>query len=407
MKISRDMRQWRSLPAGLGIMFGTVDRYILLEVLKVFIAILGAFLLIALSMLFLRTLEEVSVGALGNELIMRFVGLRVVREISSLIPPIFFVAILIALGRMARDSELIALGACGLGPGRIYRSLLYLALPVALVTVWFSFVLRPMAVTELQKILHQRKNQAHQIKAVKQGRFYQQGKGLVTVYVGKIEDKQHLRNIFVHDRRGDRSRLVISHTGLRRVDAVSGDQFVTLVNGRYYDGIPGQPDYSIGAFERYNLRLDPVVLEHFRSGKRAGLRTAVLVGSDDLRDRAELLYRIGNPLAIFTLMLLTIPLVARSPRQRAEGRMLLAFLIYFGFFNLQRLAANWFETGATPSWLGSLWYQALMLVLVLAILAPESRWSRQWMRRLPRTDLGETLKNCRDASLRGPIRKPR
>ncbi|MCB2264184.1 MAG: LPS export ABC transporter permease LptF [Candidatus Thiosymbion ectosymbiont of Robbea hypermnestra] len=369
-------------------MFGIVDRYILLEVLKVFTAVLGTFLLVVLSMLFLRTLEEVNLGALGSDLVMRFVGLQLVRETSSLIPPAFFISVLIALGRMSRDSELIALSACGLGAGRIYRALLYLVLPVALLTAWFSFSLRPLAIFETQKILHRREGQIHQIGGIKQGRFYQHEQGLVTVYVEKIEGKERLRNVFIHDRRGDRSRLVISKTGVRRIDEASGDPFVTLLKGHRYNGVPGQPDYAIGTFERYSLRLEPTKSGHFRSWKRAAFRTAELIGSPDPRDRAELQYRIGNPLAIVTLTLLTVPLTTKSPRRRAGGRMFLAFLTYFSFFNLQRLAENWFATGVTPGWLGSLWYQALVLVLVLAILLPEGYQLRRLIRRSPRAAPG-------------------
>jgi lipopolysaccharide export system permease protein len=361
-------------------MLGIIDRYILLEVLKVFAAILGTLLLIVVSMLLLRTLEEVNVGALGSDLVMRFMGLQIVRDVSSLIPPAFFISVLVALGRMSRDSELIALSACGLGAGRMYRSLLYLALPVALLTAWFSFYLRPLAVSEIQKILHQRKDQVHQITGIKQGRFYQHEDGQITVYVEKIEDKKRLRNIFIHDRRGDQMRLVVSDTGVRRVDEESGEQFISLYNGRRYDGAPGQPDYSIGTFERYNLRLEPQDLELFKSGKRATFQTSELIASDDPEDQAELQYRIGSPLAIFTLALLAIPLTAKSPRQRAFGRMFLAFVAYFSFFNLQRLAAHWFQNGITPSWMGSLWYQAFVLLLVFAILLPETRWLRRLKR---------------------------
>jgi len=362
-------------------MFGIIDRYIMLEVLKVFTAILGTLLLIVVSMLLLRTLEEVNVGAIGSDLVMRFMGLQVVRDISSLLPPAFFISVLVSLGRMSRDSELIALSACGLGPARIYRSLLYFALPVALIAAWFSFQLRPLAVGEIQKILVQRKDQVHQITGIKQGRFYQHDDGQITVYVEKIEDKKRLRNIFIQDRRGEQIRTVVSDTGVRRIDEATGDRFVTLLNGRRYDGVPGKPDYSIGTFERYNLRIEQRELEFFKTGKRATFPTADLIGSDDPKDQAELQYRIGSPLAIFTLTLLAIPLTAKSPRQRATGRMFLAFLTYFSFFNLQRLAASWFETGATPSWIGSLWYQALVLILVFAILLPESRWARLLMRR--------------------------
>jgi lipopolysaccharide export system permease protein len=76
-----------------------------------------------------------------------------------------------------------------------------------------------------------------------------------------------------------------------------------------------------------------------------------------------------------------IPLTAKSPRQRSTGRLFLAFLTYFSFFNLQRLAANWFETGVTPSWIGSLWYQAFVLGLVFLVLLPEGWWLKRLRRR--------------------------
>ncbi len=363
-------------------MLGIVDRYILLEVLKVFSAIFGTLMLIVFSMLFLRTLEEVNIGALGTDLVIRFMGLQITRDVSNLIPPAFFISVLVALGRMARDSELIALSACGLGPARMYRSLLFFAIPVALATGFISFYVKPQAVAEIQKILHQRKDQVSQITGIKQGRFYQHQQGQTTVYVEAIEDKKRLRNIFIHDRDEDQIRLVVSETGERRVDEASGDQFVTLYNGRRYDGVPGSPEYSIGTFERYNLRIEPKELKHFKTGKHAALPTVELIGSDDLQDTGELLDRISGPLAIFTLTLLAIPLTEKSPRQRAFGRTFLAFLTYFSFFNLHRVATNWYETGVTPSWLGSLWYQALILVLVFAILLPEAHWLKRLKRSL-------------------------
>jgi len=364
-------------------MLRIIDRYILLEVLKVFTAILAMFLLVVLSMLFLRTLEKINLGALGSDLIWRFLGLQIGRALSSLMSPAFFVSVLVVLGRMSRDSELIALSTCGLGPDRIYRSLFYLGLPVALLTAWFSFVVRPTVVSEIMKIRHQRNDQVQQISGIKEGRFYQHEQGLVTLYVEKIKDGKRLHNIFIHDRRRDRIKMVVSETGLHQANMASGHHMVTLTNGYHYDGIPGQPDYSIGVFERYDLRIEPMDLKHFRTGKRASFPTAVLLGSEDVRDQVELQRRIDGPLAILTLTLLTIPLTAKSPRQRASGRMFLAFLTYFCFFNLQRLAENWFEIGVTPKWLGSLWYQPLMLVLVLAILLPESRWLQRLKRRSP------------------------
>jgi len=367
-------------------MLGVTDRYILSEVSKVFFAVLGTILLIVLSMFFLRTLEEVNAGALSTDIVLRFIGLQVARDASSLLPPVFFIAVLLALGRMARDSELIAFAACGLGPLQTYRSLLYVAVPVALVTAWFSFYLRPLVMEDIQQIRAQQKDQTYQIAGLKAGRFYQQDDGQITVYVESIQERGRLRNIFLHDRRDGQMKLVVSTEGFLRQDQESGEQFVTLLDGRRYDGIPGRPDYALGDFERYNLRIEPRKLEDYRSQKRATFSTADLVGSDDLEDLAELQFRSAGPLAVITLTILAVPLTAKSPRQRGTWRMFMAFLTYFSFFNLQRVATNWYETGTTPSWLGSLWYQAFILALVVLVLIPESRWLKRLRRLVSRRD---------------------
>lgn len=362
-------------------MLGVIDRYFLLEVFKVFFAVLGTVMLIVISMLFLRTLEEVNAGALGSDIVLRFLGFQIVRDVSSILPPVFFIAVLVALGRMARDSELIAFNACGLGPVQTYRSLLYAAIPIAIIAAWFSFYLRPLVVGEIQDLRARQKDQVYQISGLKAGRFYQQEGGEITVYVDEIQDSGRLRNIFIHDRRDAEMKLVFSNQGLLRHDQLSGDQFVTLLDGRRYDGTPGRADYAIGEFERYNLRIEPRELEDYPNFKRSTFNTMDLVGSDDLKDKAELQYRFSSPLAIIVLTILSIPLTTKSPRQRGTWRMFVAFLTYISFFNLQRLATNWYETGTTPAWLGSLWYQALILVLVLTILLPESRWLKRLKRR--------------------------
>lgn len=363
------------------IMPGIIDRYILVEIFKVFSAVLITVVLVSASMLLLRTLEEVNTGALGTDMVLHFLALQVLRNIPSLLPPVFFIAVLAALGRMARDSELIALGACGLGPGRIYRALLYAAVPVTIVTAWVSFDLRPAVMGEIYRINAGQAERANRIAGLRAGRFYQEAEGRVTIYVGKIDDDGSLHNIFIHDRRPGEMKLVVSDHGLFRRDEESGEQFVTLLEGRRYDGVPGEGNYTIGEFDRYNWRIEPRKLDDFRSQKRSVFTTAELLRANDLLDRAELQFRLSGPIAILTLTILTVPLTTTSPRQRGTWRMFLAFLTYFSLFNLQRVAAHWYETGVTPAWIGSLWYQALILVLVFVLLLPDSRWLRSLMRR--------------------------
>ena len=364
-------------------MLPIVDRYILSEVAKTLLAILITLMLIVASMLFLRTLEEVNLGALNADLVLRFLGLQLVRDTATLLPPSFFIAALGALSRLARDSELVALNACGIGPRRLYRALVLLALPVALVTGGFALVLQPWAAAGIAEIRLQQKDQATQVAGLQAGRFYTEEGGKVVVYVGAIAKGKGLERVFVLDRQGDKTRIVVSDRGRHQVEDRTGDHLITLIDGHRFDGNAGEGNYLIARFREYQLRVAGQGPEPQVTKKSTTPSLALLRSADPLA-RAELEHRIAAPLAIFTLLLIAVPLVAISPRQKTSGRLLLAFLAYFTFFNLQQLAETWLGNGTTPRWLTSFWYQALVLVLVYLVMLPETRWYKLLRERLGR-----------------------
>lgn len=360
-----------------------VDRYVIREVAKAFAAIVVVLLAIVVSLMFLRTLEEVNLGGLGVDLVFLYLRLQLLRDASSLLPPAFFLAILVTLNRLARDSELIAMNACGIGPPRIYRTLILLAIPVALLTGWFALFLQPEAAAGIQEIRLRQKEQATQLAGLQPGRFYVEEQGGIVVYIGAIDQRQALGDIFILDRRGDESRLVISKGGQHRIDEATGDHLVTLNSGQRFDGQPGSGAFLVGDFAEYRIRIRESGAPPRKLSKRATTPSLELLNASDIADRVELEHRIAAPLAIFTLAVLAIPLVEISPRQKTSGRLLLAFLAYFSFFNLQRLAETWLESGVTPPWMGSLWYQFAILGAVYLTLASASLWAGRIRQRLP------------------------
>ncbi|WP_296806167.1 LPS export ABC transporter permease LptF [Thiocapsa sp.] len=373
-------------------MLGIVDRYLLLEAAKVFSAIVAILVLVVASMLFLRTLEEVNVGALSAHLVIKFLAFQVVRDMPNLLPPAFFLALLVTLSRFSRDSELIAMSACGIGPRRVLGALLLLAVTVAMVTAWISLSLQPWAATGIHQIRMQQKEQAAQIAGLQPGRFYLEERGELVLYIGDIDRRQSLGDVFIIDRRDDVARLVVSQGGQHRIEENTGDHIVTLSRGHRFDGDPGSAAFMIGEFEEYRIRIRSSGPAQGVISKRSTTPTRDLLASHELADRAELEHRLAAPLAILVLTIVAIPLVALSPRERSSGRLFLAFLAYFSFFNLQRLAENWLATGVTPVWLTSFWYQVLILGVVYLVLLPESLWLKRMIARVsggPNGRLGE------------------
>ena len=364
-------------------MLSVVDRYFLSEIARVFGAILATLLMVTTSLLFLQTLEEVNVGALNADAVMRFLGYQILRDMATLLPPAFFIGVLVALGRMARDSELIAFIAGGLAPLRVYRVLLLFALPLALVTGWFSLIIQPYASARIEQIREQQKEQANQVAGLQAGRFYQQDEGRVTFYASDIDNARRFREVFLQDRSSDPPHIILSRIGYYQQSG-PGERTVVLEEGRRYDGAAGDADWTIADFARYRYfsRDEGAMADDLARGRRSTRPSATLWRSDRIIDRAELQHRISAPLAIFTLGLITVPLTTLSPRQSGTGRMLLAFMAYFAFFNLQGLAETLMEDGVTPAWLGTTWYQAVVIGLVFLSLLPESYWLKRLRRRL-------------------------
>jgi lipopolysaccharide export system permease protein len=356
-------------------MLSTVDRYLLSEIVKVFAAIMATLLLVVASMLFLGTLEQVDVGALQADMLLRFVGLQVLRDTATLLAPAAFLAVLMALGRLARDSELIALTAGGIGPARVYRAVLLFALPMVLVAGWFSLVLQPLASAEIERIESSQDDQATRVSGIQAGRFYEQEQGAVTFYTAEVDGDGRFRRVMIQDRRGAVPRLVLCESGYYREGSNSAEQAVVLEFGTRYDGAAGRLDYRIIDFQRLIYFI--AAADGGQRWRRAAAPTSELVASDDLRDKVELGHRMASALGVLTLTLLAVPLTQLSPRRRSTGRLFIAFLAYFAFFNGLRVAEEWMTTGVTPPWLGVLWYQLVIVAVVFAALIPGSYPARR------------------------------
>ena len=359
-------------------LIGVVDRYLLSEALKTLVAIVVTFSLVMVSMLFLRVFESVAVGQLNPGAVLHMVGFQVLRYFPRLIAPAFFFSVLFVLIRMHRDSEMIAFAAGGIGPVRIYRAFLFPTLPLVLLTAWFSLEVTPWAAAEMQRILVEQKQKGAELAGIREGRFNEYSKGDLVAYVEAIEGGKSMKNLFIQNRQHGSLGLITARDGYHRYDGESGDHYISLLDGRRYEGMPGQAEYSIAHFERYTLR---VAHEDRQSIPRlSSIATSDLVGATHPGAQAELQDRLSYPLSVITLALVAIPLSRSLPRQGMYGRLFMAFLVYFTFLNLHGIAENWLASGVTPRWMGMWWFQVVMVAIAGLLVLPETQAVRRFRR---------------------------
>ncbi len=362
-------------------MISIIDRYILREVIKSFLAILTVLLLIFTSNSFIKILQKAVSGTISNDVLFQLVALKSVDILGMVIPPAFFFAVLYAIGRMYRDSEMTALASCGFGFRRIFRSVTYAALPVALFVASLTLFGMPWAEETSTQIYERQKEEAEMGSAVA-GRFNEFKKGKVLFFAEEMSsDKTRLENIFVQNRLHGDLGLVTADKGYQYVDEETGDVFMVLQGAHRYVGTPGDAGYAIGKMEEFGMRIaekeEDAVVVH-----RKALSTSFLLGSENSLHQAELQTRILMPLSVFVFSLAGVILSRSLPREGTYGRIVLSILFYTFFLNMQALSNSWMRDEITPYWMGQWWVfvVTLLLIWVLYFIRSESSFQvNRWL----------------------------
>jgi len=352
---------------------GIIDRLLMWEVLKTLALMLVVLGLLLLSNTMVRYLGLAANGMLGTDVLLVLVGLELVTALGQIVPPAFFFSVLWVLGRMYRDSEMIALEASGFGHARIFRSVLLVAFPLALLVVVLMMEVLPWARGHVAQVRAEQANSAD-ISGVRSGRFNEFSRGGLVVYTDELsKDGSKLKGVFIQDRQQGQLGLVTAEDAYQTVDPETGERFVVLGNGQRYEGTPGQLDFKIGRFQEYAVRV-PSLVSDGSSAPRSASSWQTLLESENPRDWAQFQYRLSVPVALLAFAVLAVPLARSPPRSGVYGRLIFAVLLYFTFINLQRFAQEWLEDGLVPSWVGMWWLPVLMLAVTGLIVLLDSNW---------------------------------
>lgn len=348
-----------------------LEQYIVRELLRPF-----AVVLIILAGLFAgfssaRFLAEAVTESLGIFALLKLVLLRTLIAQEVLIPVALYVAVIVGLGRLHRDQEIIVMKAAGVGGFRVIYAVLLLAIPVGIVSGGISLFARPWAYTQSYLLDAQAKAELNTDR-FQAGRFYGNDSSSSVIYIqARNPGSRQMEDVFYYVDKEDGSKVIIAREAERQLLPGQWPQ-LHLFDGFVYELKQSGTEDSIVKFEK---------LVHFTGGedevgyKRKAAFTPTLLESDQPRDIAELQWRLSRPIATILLALIAVPLGRASPRQGKGEKGFIAALIFAIYYNLSGLAQTWVEQGVVSSLPGVWWLYILMLVLMLAMLLP-SPWHK-------------------------------
>jgi lipopolysaccharide export system permease protein len=333
-------------------------------------------LAILLTNQFARVLGDVAKGNLPKDAAFDVIGLSAAQYLTILVPIGLFLAIMLALGRLYRDSEMPAMMACRVGPGGIYRPLTWLMVPLVLGVGWLAIDLGPSALVAIDRIGAEARREAD-LASIEPGRFTIFGPDQAVVYGERVTPDGFMENVFLQRTVDDGVvEVVVAERG-EQVESEDPDiRLLVLHNGRRYEGVPGTPSFRVVEFSEHGIPYRLPSLDPPEPRPRA-MSVWNLVDSNDPEHRAELQWRIGVPLSTIILAIFAVPLARSRPRAGRYGRLSIGLLVFIIYFNLLSAAKAWVENGEIEPALGLWWVHGLFLIAALGLLAVQNSVHRR------------------------------
>ncbi|MEN8168833.1 MAG: LPS export ABC transporter permease LptF [Pseudomonadota bacterium] len=364
-----------------------IERYLRREIALTFFAVSLLLLVMFFSSTFIRLLTETLEGDYPVRILFTLFALKGVGNIVFILPFAFFIAVLLTLGRLYKDNEIVALIACGAGPDRLFSAVATLAVMVALGVGFLALFFAPWAEEQSSQLLDEAG--AHkEIQGIIPGRFNSFGANSPTIYVERYNaETKSLHGLFVHgiDAKGGKGKeqyLLSAASAYEQIDPETGGRYLVLQDGYRYDGVLGRRDYRITHFAEHGIRIQSQAVVA-SSRPRYAVSSANLLSSDESADIAELHWRLAMPISTILLALLAIPLSKSSPRRGRYAGLFIGILVFVVYNNFLTVGRTALGKGEVPGLVGLWWVHALLLILLGSLV-----WRQQRLRG-PRKSRGD------------------
>ncbi|MCE3251075.1 MAG: export transporter permease LptF [Cellvibrio sp.] len=346
-----------------------IFRYLSRDLLITSLAVSAILLTIFLSGKFSDYLDDAAQGKLAVDVLFTIIAYRMPNLLELILPLGFYLAILLAYGRMYIESEMVVLSATGMSQWQLVRITLVPAALVALVVAMFSFWLSPLGAQLTEQVLAEQRNRS-EFESLQEGRFQAIGQGRIMTYVEQVsDDNKRLERVFVAQQDGQsNSSIVVAETGEQAYKPEYGQRYLIMHNGHRYEGHPGTSEFKITRFSEWGRYLPPTTSEAAFESEADGKTTAQLLSASDLDSKAALQWRISMPLMVLIATLLAVPLSKTNPRQGRYLKMLPAILIYIFYLAFLINARGAIAEGDLSVWLGVWIVHIPFLIIALLML---------------------------------------
>jgi len=324
------------------------------------------------------------------------------------VPMAVLVGVLLGLGRMSGDSEIIALTALGISRQRMLVPVAVLALTGALLTASLTLWLGPAAFRALRGI--EANLLASQASFQVQPRVFDERFPRRVLYVNDVSASgTQWHGVFVAEVGEESgSQLTLAENAIVIAEPKQGKLELHLQGGTTHEVSRKDPDhYSVTDFGQSDWPIEVTGLSGIqqRALSNPERTTGELLaenGKNWREARVEFQRRLAFPFACLVFALVAVPLGAQPRRGGRAAGSLLSVLLIGMYYSLSVMGAGFAREGKLSPWTG-IWLANIALTILAIILLPrmeQLRGDRTWYRKISRLDTWKRLLRRRTTQAR-------
>lgn len=349
------------------------------ELTRSFGATLVIVLTIVLTMFLIRTVGQAANGSVAPQDVVLLLGYVTLGHLPTMMALSLFVATVLTLGRMYRDSEMAIWFASGAGITHFVRPVLRSVWPALLAVAALTLVVWPWG-NKNSIALRERYQQRSDLSRVSPGVFQTSSDGRRVFFIERERaDGGTARNVFILTQQDHGESVTSARLG--RLEGDGAARHLVLDRGQRNDTDTRSGERTLSTFDSYRLLANERAVRSADARSPKALPSSELLRARTPRNEGELVWRIGLALGAGNLVLLAIGLAASNPRRANNWNLLFALLAFVVYYNAINLTQAWVAGGRVAAGTALLGLHGSVLLGALALLwwrehAAVCRWPK-------------------------------
>ncbi len=354
-----------------------LTRYLTKEILISSLVISAVLILVVGSGRFTFYLSAAVAGDLSAGAVLQIMVNIIPAYLGNIMPLGAFIGVLVTVGRLSGDQELVSIYASGVSRLDMLRMVLIPVSIIAFIVLALTTIVSPYSYAIIEEIQYV-EERTSKFEHVVPGRF-QSKSGEQVLYANSIsDDNSELSEVFLYTSDADSQTVIKAKAASQTYDENLQGKFLLLKDGQQVK--LGRSDASVTTidFNTMGQRMSDTRIEGVAS-ESFSIPTMALMASERPSWKGQFYWRVSLPILTLVVSVLSIGLAHGKPRQGRFARIVPAIILFLSYLYLMVVLRDQISSGASNGvalvWLTHSAYLALGIWVLFG-----AQWRLSWQR---------------------------